>query len=223
ALAACKLQRAVETVPRRGQPDAERRRIGNQRQRQAQQQENRRIGIVIEADVRTGDRALERVEGGKVIDFLRAAMQRQKGGGPIIDEIISERAVNAVAEAVPRLRQEISDVEGGGKEDPVLRDQPEPRAIRQETHKALPQRSFQGSLCRVIDRRHARAPATCVPRAPTWGQRLSAWLIVAGFWPPGTTARCIRATVPRKGDELRVCTIAPPWHHPNNQRTNMLG
>src|SRR5690242_3987100 len=45
-------------------------------------------------------------------------------------------------------------------------------------------------------------PAACVPRTPTWSQRLSAWLIQMDFGLRATTARCIRATVPRKGGRL---------------------
>jgi hypothetical protein len=111
---------------------------------------------VIEANVRTGDRLLKGVEGVEIIDFIRAAMERQKGRGPVIDKIVTEGAINAVAQAVPRLRQEIDDVESGCEGNPVLRDQFEPRAIRQETHNPLPQGGrVQGSLRRLIDRRHA--------------------------------------------------------------------
>ena len=48
-----------------------------------------------------GDRLLEGMERGKVIDLGDATMKREEGSGPIVDKVVAERATEAVAQAHP--------------------------------------------------------------------------------------------------------------------------
>ena len=108
-------ERAIERVPGRAEPDEQRRHIGNDRQRQGQQQQHRRIGVVIVLDALRSDRLLEGMERGKVIDLGDAAVKREEGSGPIIYKVVAERTTEAVAQALSGLLQQVDEPGDGRK------------------------------------------------------------------------------------------------------------
>ena len=61
--------------------------------------------IVLEA--RRGDRLLEGMKCGKVVNLGGATVQRKESSGPIVDKIVAERPTEAVAQAILGLLQQV--------------------------------------------------------------------------------------------------------------------
>jgi hypothetical protein len=64
-------------------------------------------------------------------------MEREKGTGPVIDEIVTKRTTNAVTQAVVSLTQEIDDIGGERNDDPAFGDHPKPRWVHQQAARSI--------------------------------------------------------------------------------------
>ena len=114
--------------------------IGERRERRGQHQQDRRIAVVIGTDVEADDALLKRVIGGPVENVRRAAVPREPGARPEIDEVVADRAATR-REALAGIAQDVEAKEGPGRDRPYEGDPRDPALVVHVRHLCLPQRA----------------------------------------------------------------------------------
>ena len=123
------------------------------------------------------DAVLEGVKGAEVIDFSGALVPCQEGTRPEIDEIVSERALYSVRQAVAGLPQQIDDIGDGRDRDEGARglvDQ-----IRRRNRGA----PAQQRRCAKLPRAHQAIEPDHGPIRANFALRSGKKLMLAAFGP----------------------------------------